>query len=74
MVNPKACAAACGRLSERQVEVLRLLADGLQRKQVAARLGISEGTVNVHCEVIYSRLGVSGLVQAIRVATTGGVL
>jgi DNA-binding NarL/FixJ family response regulator len=46
-------------LSERQVEVLRLLARGNSMKQIAARLFISEKTVDNHIQHIYARIGVS---------------
>jgi DNA-binding NarL/FixJ family response regulator len=46
-------------MSERQVEVLRLLARGNSMKQIAARLFISEKTVDNHIQHIYARIGVS---------------
>jgi HD-GYP domain-containing protein (c-di-GMP phosphodiesterase class II) len=46
-------------LSEREVEVLRLLARGNSMKQVAARLTISDKTVDNHIQHIYIKIGVS---------------
>jgi HD-GYP domain-containing protein (c-di-GMP phosphodiesterase class II) len=46
-------------LSEREVEVLRLLARGHSMKQIAARLTISEKTVDNHIQHIYIKIGVS---------------
>ena len=46
-------------LTEREVDVLRLIARGLPNKDVAARLGISAKTVGHHVEHIYSKAGVS---------------
>ncbi|MBI2170519.1 MAG: HD domain-containing protein [Chloroflexi bacterium] len=46
-------------LTEREVEVLRLAAKGLNRRQVAVALFVSEGTVRSHLEHIYSKIGVS---------------
>lgn len=46
-------------LSEREIEVLRLLARGHSKKQVAERLFLSEKTVSHHTEHIYSKIGVS---------------
>jgi HD-GYP domain-containing protein (c-di-GMP phosphodiesterase class II) len=46
-------------LSEREVEVLRLLACGRSRKQIAELLFISEKTVSHHTQHIYTKIGVS---------------
>jgi HD-GYP domain-containing protein (c-di-GMP phosphodiesterase class II)/DNA-binding CsgD family transcriptional regulator len=46
-------------LSERQVEVLRLIARGYSMKQIAGRLSISEKTVDNHIQHIYNKIGVS---------------
>jgi DNA-binding NarL/FixJ family response regulator len=51
-------------LSEREEGVLRLVADGLANKQIARRLGISEGTVKAHLTSIFQRLGVTDRTQA----------
>jgi HD-GYP domain-containing protein (c-di-GMP phosphodiesterase class II) len=48
-----------GGLSEREVEVLRLLARGLSNREMARRLVISPGTVHQHVQHIYNKLGVS---------------
>jgi len=45
-------------LTRREQEVARLIADGLANKEVAARLGMSEGTVKIHLHNIYSKLDV----------------
>jgi HD-GYP domain-containing protein (c-di-GMP phosphodiesterase class II)/DNA-binding CsgD family transcriptional regulator len=47
------------RLSEREVEVLRLVARGLTDKEVAAKLGISHRTVHHHNKHAYDKIGVS---------------
>jgi DNA-binding NarL/FixJ family response regulator len=46
-------------LSEREVEVLRLLARGNTTKQIAARLTISTKTADNHIQHIYNKVGVS---------------
>jgi len=46
-------------LSERQVEVLRLIAGGYSMKQIAGLLTISEKTVDNHIQHIYNKIGVS---------------
>jgi DNA-binding NarL/FixJ family response regulator len=46
-------------LSEREKQVLRLVAAGLANKQIARRLGIAESTVKVHTGNIFRRIGVT---------------
>lgn len=60
-------------LSNREKEVLRLLAQGLDNKEIAARLFIAEQTVKNHVSVIYSKLGVHDRVQALRKADEIGI-
>jgi DNA-binding NarL/FixJ family response regulator len=55
-----------GTLSERQREVLELLAQGLPNETIAERLFISKNTVKFHVAAIYERLGVRNRVQAAR--------
>jgi ATP/maltotriose-dependent transcriptional regulator MalT len=52
-------------LSEREIECLRLIASGLKNREIADQLFISVNTVRVHINNIYSKLGVSGRVQAV---------
>ena len=52
-------------LSERELEVLRLIAEGLANAQIAARLYIEVGTVKRHVNHIFGKLGVSSRAQAI---------
>jgi DNA-binding CsgD family transcriptional regulator len=55
-------------LSARQVEVLRLVADGLTDAEVAARLSISPRTVGQHLRSVYNKLGVPSRAAATRFA------
>ena len=52
------------RLSEREAEVLALVADGLSNKLVARRLGITERTVKAHLTRIFEQLDVTDRTQA----------
>jgi DNA-binding NarL/FixJ family response regulator len=58
-------------LSVRQLEVLELLAAGLDNARIAQRLHISRNTVKFHVRVIYERLGVTNRVQAARALGQG---
>ena len=51
-------------LSPREVQVLRLVVDGLLNKQIAVRLAITERTVKAHLTSAYQRIGVSDRTQA----------
>ena len=61
-----------GELTERESEVLSLLALGLANKQIALRLGISEHTVKFHVSAIYSKLGASSRTEAVRLGVRQG--
>jgi len=61
-------------LTERELEVLQLVAVGKANKEVAAALDITEGTVKVHVNNILSKLGVSGRTEAVSVAMKRGIV
>jgi NarL family two-component system response regulator YdfI len=61
-------------LTERELEVLRAVAQGERSKEIAVRLGISERTVKAHLASIYNRLGVDSRAAAIAVAAQRGLL
>ena len=61
-------------LSEREVEVLRLLARGSTLKQIAARLVISPKTADSHAQHIYAKLGVTTRAGATLFAMEHGLL
>jgi DNA-binding NarL/FixJ family response regulator len=48
--------------------------EGLSNRQIAAALGLSEHTVNIHVKNILSKLGVSGRTEAVTVALRKGIL
>jgi DNA-binding NarL/FixJ family response regulator len=55
-------------LTDREQEVLSLLARGLSQKQIAARLSISGNTVKSHTDHIFGKLGVRSRAELIRMA------
>lgn len=55
-------------MSEREVEVLRLIARGRSNKEIAAELNIVEGTVKAHLTNIFAKLGAADRTQAITIA------
>jgi DNA-binding NarL/FixJ family response regulator len=61
-------------LSEREVDVLRLVADGMSNTQVGSKLYISSQTVKTHMERICTKLGVSGRVAAVKRGLETGAL
>ena len=52
-------------LTPRQWQLMQLIAAGATNRQIALRLGLSEGTVRTHCENIFNRLNVTNRVAAI---------
>jgi len=61
-------------LTDRELEVLRLMATGLPNREIAAILFIAECTVKTHVEHIIGKLGVSDRVQAAVWAARHGLL
>lgn len=52
-------------LTQRELEVLRLLTAGLSNAAIAENLGVSEGTIKSHVHSIYDKVGIRGRVQLI---------
>jgi len=61
-------------LTERELEVLRLLARGLSNRALAETLGISENTVRIHVAHILQKLGVDDRTQAVITAIQRGIV
>ncbi len=61
-------------LTQREVEILRLVADGLSDKQIAARLHLSEHTVHRHISNILTKLNVHSRAAAVARASSAGAL
>jgi DNA-binding NarL/FixJ family response regulator len=52
------------RLTDRETEILKSVADGLSNKEIARRLSISEKTVKAHLNSVFAKLGVHSRTQA----------
>lgn len=61
-------------LSEREQEVLRLMAEGLSNQEICEALYVSLNTVKTHSRHIFRKLGVSSRTQAIRYAREAGMV
>ena len=61
-------------LTNRELEVLRLIQDGRRNKQIANELAISETTVNFHIKNIVGKLGANDRTHAVTIAVRRGML
>jgi DNA-binding NarL/FixJ family response regulator len=61
-------------LTEREIEVLREVADGNRNREIAERLFISEETVKVHIKHIMEKLGASDRTQAVAIGLRRGII
>lgn len=61
-------------LSDREIEILKLLVDGLDYKNIAEKLYVSPHTVRNHISNIYNKLHVSSKAQAIKLATKNNLV
>lgn len=61
-------------LSDRESEVLKLMAQGKSNQEIASEIKVSEGTVKFHINHIYSKLGVKDRSQAILLAIKRGIV
>jgi DNA-binding NarL/FixJ family response regulator len=61
-------------LSDREMEVLQLLSQGLEYKEIGLKINISPNTVKKHSINIYQKLHVNSKAQALRIAYTRGLI
>lgn len=71
--HPTAPTAGLARLTNRELDVLRLIADGLSNAVIAERLTISEGTVKTHVNNLLSKLQLTDRTQAAVLAWRHGI-
>ncbi len=71
--GPQEACSAWG-LSQREVEVLRLMSADFQYKEIAGRMFVSLETIRSHTKHIFRKLGVSSRSEAVRRATEMGIL
>jgi NarL family two-component system response regulator LiaR len=72
-IKKKPAAAITGKLTEREIEVLRFLARGFSNEDIAKKLFLSEGTVRNHIGSLVDKLGVSDRTQAAIIAIQHGL-
>jgi DNA-binding NarL/FixJ family response regulator len=61
-------------LTDRELEVLRLIRDGNRNKQIASELGIAETTVNFHIKNLVDKLGANDRTHAVTIAIRRGLM
>jgi len=61
-------------LTAREIEIVRMVAQGLRNRSIADRLCISEGTVKVHLHNVYEKLGVDGRLELVLCAQQKGLI
>jgi DNA-binding NarL/FixJ family response regulator len=61
-------------LTRREIEIIRMIGEGLRNKAIADRLAISEGTVKIHLHNVYEKLGVGGRLELMLYAQRHGLV
>ena len=73
-VPPPGAASSDVRLTPREGEVLKLLAKGVARKQMASALGISIASIDTHVKSLYRKLGASSQTEAVNAGLRLGLV
>jgi len=74
VLEPYGRTARVGELTDRERQVVTLIAEGNSTKEVAARLGISVKTVETHRAAIMKKLGISSVAELVRYAIRNKVI
>jgi DNA-binding NarL/FixJ family response regulator len=61
-------------LTERELEILQLVARGLSNKEAARAIGRTDETVKIHLKNVFAKLGVADRTEAVTVALTRGLI
>jgi len=61
-------------LTPREIEVVKMVAQGLRNREIAEKLFISEGTVKIHLHNTYDKLGVDGRLELLLYAQEKGIV
>ena len=61
-------------LTPREIEVLRMIAEGLGNKEIASKLSISDHTVKFHISSIFAKLGATNLAEAVTLGIRHGLI
>ena len=72
--DPGSAALGAEPLSRREIDVLRLMADGRSNKEIAQSLVLALSTIKMHVKHIYGKLGVKNRVQAVAQARSLGII
>ncbi|HTM26258.1 MAG TPA: response regulator transcription factor [Vicinamibacterales bacterium] len=73
-VNREARGDSSASLTPRELEIVRMVAQGLRNKVIGERLVISESTVKVHLHNIYEKLGIEGRLELVLLAQQRGLV
>lgn len=65
---------ATGELSEREIQVLRLISEGNSNPEIAVRLFLARSTINSHVKRLFGKLDVNDRVSAVLVALRAGLI
>lgn len=72
--NPTPTLARTQALTQREIEILRMLAEGMANKTIARQIHISEHTVKFHVSSIFTKLGVSSRTEAVTIGIRQGLI
>jgi DNA-binding NarL/FixJ family response regulator len=74
VVRSGAAAPSGAALTPRELEIVRMIAQGLRNREIGQRLFISEGTVKIHLHNTYEKLGVDGRLELLLYAQEKGLI